>query len=234
MTGLILKALRADDYVFTVVSKERVNDHFHRIRFSGEGFLAGHPWYPTMWVRLWIPKSGAASADDDEGTLVQRGYTIVEPDGDEFTIEFAVHDGPAPRWAVDAEPGDTIGATLMGSNFDFPETPPTEYVLVGDAASLPAINSLLDAANAPARVFLEYQHEQERELPVRGGEVTWVPRTDRGAGLVDAVAAAGVRPDAFVWVAAESRATRESVKAAKRQATLAKTHVKSQAYWLDR
>ncbi|MDF0530943.1 siderophore-interacting protein [Tsukamurella sp. 8F] len=232
--GLILKALRADDYVFTVRDTEKVNEHFHRVRFTGGGFLAAHPWYPTMWVRLWIPKSGEATPGDDDGTLVQRGYTIVDPDGDAFTIEFAMHDGPAPRWAADAQPGDTIGATLMGSKFAFPESPPSEYVLVGDAASLPAMNSLLDHANAPARIFLEYQHDDERTLPVRGDDVTWVARTDRGAGLVAAVEAAKVPADAFVWVAAEARATRESVKAAKRQAVLPKTHVKSQAYWMER
>ena len=35
--------------------------------------------------------------------------------------------------------------TLLGSSFELPEPAPAGYVLVGDTASLPAINSLLEA-----------------------------------------------------------------------------------------
>ncbi|GAB3131393.1 siderophore-interacting protein [Tsukamurella serpentis] len=235
VSGLILKAMRADDYVFTVIRTEHVNDHYHRIRFDGGAFLTENPWFPTMWVRLWIPKSGEASTDADEGSLAQRGYTIVDPEGSEFSIEFAVHDGPAPRWAVDAEPGDRIAATMMGSDLTVPESPaPSEYVLVGDTASIPAINSLVDSAGVPCRVFLEYQHIAEREIPVRGASVTWVPREDRGATLVSTVTTASIPRDAFLFVAAESRATREITRAAKRDLGLPKDRIKSQAYWLQR
>lgn len=235
VTGLILKAMRADDYVFTVLSTEAVSEHYHRIRFDGGTFLLNNPWFPTMWVRLWVPKSGEATTDADEGNLVQRGYTIVDPKGSEFTIEFAMHDGPAPRWARDAQPGDRIAATMMGSDLSIPEDPaPSEYVLVGDAASIPAINSLIDTADRPCRVFLEFQHAAERELPVRTENVTWVPREGRGSTLVSTVARAGIPSDAFLFVAAETKATREITKAAKKDFGLLKERIKSQAYWMQR
>lgn len=235
VTGLILKAMRADDYVFTVLATEAVSEHYHRIRFDGGTFLLNNPWFPTMWVRLWVPKSGAATTDEGEGSLVQRGYTIVAPEGTEFSIEFALHDGPAPRWALDAEPGDRIAATMMGADLTIPDDPaPSEYVLVGDAASLPAINSILETAQAPCRVYLEYQHDAERELPVHGEAVTWVPREDRGATLVAAVTGDGIASGAFLFVAAETRATREITRAAKRDFGLPKERIKSQAYWLQR
>lgn len=234
VTGLILKAMRADDYVFTVIGNEAVNEHYQRIRFAGGDFLTTNGWYPTMWVRLWVPKSGLAAVDPDAGDLVQRGYTIIEPDGGEFAIEFALHEGPAPRWARAARPGDQIAATLMGSEFAFPDTPPSEYVLIGDTASLPAINSVLARADAPTRVFLEYQHDSETRLPVHGTDVTWVPRRGRGAELVESVRRAKVSPRAFAFVAAESKATRETVKLLKRDCGLTKSMIKSQAYWLDR
>ena len=99
--------------------------------------LGDRPLHPTMWIRMWF-------ADDDK--LHQRGYTLVDPDpeADTVDIEFALHDGVASRWAKDAQPGDTIEVTVLGSNFALPEPPPAGYVIVGDTASLPAINSLLD------------------------------------------------------------------------------------------
>ena len=64
-----------------------------------------------------------------------------------------MHDGVASRWAQDARPGDTIEATMLGSNFTLPEPAPKGYVIVGDTASLPAINSLLTAiGDSPAQV----------------------------------------------------------------------------------
>ncbi|KXO99585.1 siderophore-interacting protein [Tsukamurella pseudospumae] len=235
VTGLILKAMRADDYVFTVLGAEAVSEHYHRVRFDGGEFLQRNPWFPTMWVRLWIPKSGTATTDEDAGDLAQRGYTIIEPEGSEFTIEFAIHDGPAPRWALDAAPGDRIAATMMGADLTIPEHPaPSEYILVGDAASIPAINSILGTAAVPCRVFLEYQHDGERDLPVHADHVTWIARENRGAALVSAVLAAGLPSDAFLFVVAETRATREITRTAKRDLGLAKDRIKSQAYWLDR
>ncbi|MCT6647215.1 siderophore-interacting protein, partial [Enterococcus faecalis] len=77
----------------------------------------------------------------------QRGYTLVNPDPVAGTtdIDFALHDGLATRWAQDAKPGDTLEVTLLGSSFELPVPAPAGYVLVGDTASLPAINSLLAA-----------------------------------------------------------------------------------------
>ena len=96
-----------------------------------------------------IPSRGFQGA-----VLNQRGYTLVDPnpEADTVDIEFELHDGVAPRWAQDARPGDTNEVTVMGSNFTLPERAPKGHVIVGDTASLPAINSLLTAiGNTPAR-----------------------------------------------------------------------------------
>ena len=81
------------------------------------GMLTDRPLHPTMWIRMWF-------ADGDK--LHQRGYTLVDPDpaADTVDIEFAMHDGVASRWAQDAQPGDTIEATVLGSNFTLPEPAP--------------------------------------------------------------------------------------------------------------
>src|SRR6476660_5954639 len=144
--GAVLKLLRASDYQLTVTGCRELSPHYLRLSFQAGSLLTDRPLHPTMWIRMWF-------ADGDK--LHQRGYTLVDPDpeADTVDIEFAMHDGVASRWAQDARPGDTIEATMLGSNFTLPEPAPKGYVIVGDTASLPAINSLLTAiGDSPAQV----------------------------------------------------------------------------------
>src|SRR5436309_6327097 len=134
--GAVLKLLRAGDYQLTVTGRRELSPHYLRLSFDAGGLLTDRPLHPTMWIRMWF-------ADGDKQH--QRGYTLVDPnpEADTVDIEFALHDGVASRWAQHARPGDTIEVTVLGSNFTLPEPAPKGYVIVGDTASLPAINSLL-------------------------------------------------------------------------------------------
>jgi NADPH-dependent ferric siderophore reductase len=64
-------------------------------------------------------------------------------------------------------------------------------VIVGDTASLPAINSLLTAiGDIPARVILEAGHDDDKQLAVaRSADVVWVDRKKSDEALVQAVSA---------------------------------------------
>ena len=173
----------------------------------------------------------------DGDKLHQRGYTLVNPDpvADTVDIEFALHDGVASRWAEQAQPGDTIEVTVLGSNFALPEPQPAGYVIVGDTASLPAINSLLSAiGDAPAQVFLEAAHDDDKHLPVaRNAEVTWVDRRDAGAALVQTVEAAAFdAADHFGWVACDNRTTRAVAKVLRETYKIPRKSIKAQAYWV--
>ncbi|MFI6171704.1 siderophore-interacting protein [Nocardia sp. NPDC051052] len=226
--GLILKAWRAEDYRLTVTSTETVTDKFVRLGFAAGGLLADHPVHPTQWVRLWIPNG------DKEH---QRGYTLVDPDpaADRFWIEFAIHNGPAAEWARNATVGAEIDASVLGSDFQLPEEMPSEFIVFGDTASLPAINSLLDAiGDTPARVWLEWQYESDTTLPVRNKphhQVTWVQRIDNGRLLREQAHEISCAKDAYGWVACDGHTTRSIVKALKTTHGLPKTAVKSRAYW---
>ncbi len=144
LTGALVKLWRGGDYELTVTGRTEVTPNYLRLHFTGKELLSDRPLHPTMWVRGWFP-DGAKSH--------QRGYTLVNPDPEAGTvdIDFAMHDGLATRWAKLAEPGDTLEVTVLGSNFTMPEPAPAGYVIVGDAASLPAINSLLEAIGDVAR-----------------------------------------------------------------------------------
>ena len=232
--GAVLKLYRAKDYTFTVLGSEPVTDHFQRVRVSGGGLLAHHELHPTMWVRLWF--------DHPEGKAHQRAFTLVDADveADEFTLEFAIHDGVASRWALAAQPGDTIEASLQGSALTLPSPAPAAYVIAGDTASLPAINSLLDAiGDVDAHVYLEWVHESDRTLPLRSrsrDQVTWVQRERSGEALVEAVAKApgeiGVDASSlYGWAACDAASTRALTKVFKETYGLPKTSIKTLGYW---
>src|SRR6202012_3424277 len=133
--GAVMKLMGAGDYRLMVTDRREISPRYVRLGFDDGGMLAGHTVHPTMWIRLWF-------ADGH-----QRAYTLVNPDPTTGVVdlEFALHDGSASEWARNAQVGDTIGATVMGSKFAIPDPPPMGYVIVGDTSSLPAINSLLNA-----------------------------------------------------------------------------------------
>jgi NADPH-dependent ferric siderophore reductase len=226
--GAVLKLMRAGDYQLTVTGWQEISPHFLRLSFAAGGMLADRPLHPTMWIRMWF-------ADGEKQH--QRGYTLVNPDpqSDTVDIDFALHDGIASRWAQNAQPGDTIEVTVLGSNFTLPEPPPAGYVIVGDTASLPAINSLLDAiGDTPARVFLEAGHDDDKELPVaRSAGVVWVDRKNAGEALVQAVSSTAFdAPDHFGWVACDNRTTRAVAKVFREEYSIPRKSIKAQAYWV--
>jgi NADPH-dependent ferric siderophore reductase len=228
--GLLVKAWGGNDYRLTVTSTEHVTDKYVRLGFTAGGLLADHPVHPTQWIRCWFP-------DGESGKLQQRGYTLVDPgpEGDRCAIEFALHDGLAARWAQNASVGDELDVSVLGSNFQLPESTPGEYLIFGDTASLPAINSLLDAiGDTPARVWLEWQHESDTTIPLRNKphhQVTWLQRIDDGRLLREAAQELTCPAEAFAWVACDGHTTRSIVKSFKTTHNLPKTAIKSQAYW---
>jgi NADPH-dependent ferric siderophore reductase len=224
--GVLVKLWRGGDYELTVTGRTEITPNFLRLHFSGPELLTERSIHPTMWVRGWFP---------DGSRSHQRGYTLVNPDPEAGTldIDFAMHDGVATRWAREAQAGDTLEVTVLGSDFAIPEPAPAGYVIVGDTASLPAINSLLAAiGDAPAQVFLESAHDDDRELPTGRAHVIWVDREGDGGALVDAVAAAAFdAPHHFGWVACDNRTTRAVAKVLRDDYKIPRKSVKARAYW---
>lgn len=228
-SGAVVKVWRGEDYELTVTGRSALTPNYLRLHFAGRELLADRPPHPTMWVRGWFP-DGAKSH--------QRGYTLVNPDPAAGTvdIDFAMHDGLATRWAQTAKVGDVLEVTVLGSSFSLPDPAPAGYVVAGDTASLPAINSLLSAiGDAPATVFLEASHDDDRDLPVTaapGAEITWIDRTPDGGALADAVAAAAFdAPNHFGWVACDNRTTRAVAKILREDYRIPRKSTKAQAYW---
>jgi NADPH-dependent ferric siderophore reductase len=233
--GVVLKLFRGKDFEFTVTGAEQVTEHFRRVSLTDGGMLGMTGTHPTMWVRLWFGNAGKPH---------QRAYTLVDPDpaAGTFSMEFALHEGSASGWARAAKAGDTIEATLQGTGFTVPDPLPSRLVAIGDPASLPALNSLLDAMpGVPATVWFETTHEDDHELPVRLDpavhELRRVPRLERGAHLVDEVRAAlpellgDDRAGAFVWIACDTATTRALTAFARKELGLPKDRVSALGYW---
>ncbi|GAA3397026.1 siderophore-interacting protein [Streptomyces roseoviridis] len=232
--GVVLKLLRGRDFTFTVTGAEQVTEHYRRVRFTDGGLLAAADVHPTMWVRLWF---------DHDGKPHQRAYTLVDPDPGTgtFALEFALHDGVASRWARTCAPGDTLDATLQGTGFTAPDPAPGRLLLVGDAASLPAVNSLLDAfPGTPATLWFETAHASDAQLPLRLDgelhEVRRVPRRDAGAALVARVrqelpALVAASPDPYVWIACDTATTRTLAAYVRKELALPKDRVHALGYW---
>lgn len=236
--GVVLKLLRAKDFTFTVTGAEQVTEHFRRVRMTDGGLLAaaGESLHPTMWVRLWF-----AAAD---GKPHQRAYTLVDPDpaAGTFALEFALHDGVASDWARRAAPGDTIEATVQGTGFTAPAPAPARLLVIGDAASLPAVNSLLDSfPDTPATVWFETQHASDAGLPLRAHadrhEVRRVERgASEGAALAERVRAElpdllGEPGSAYVWLASDTATTRALATWLRKDLSVPKQRVNALGYW---
>jgi NADPH-dependent ferric siderophore reductase len=100
---------------------------------------------------------------------------------------------------------------------------------------VPALNSLLDAADVPATIWLEYAHDDEKGLPLRTRahqSVTWVPRESGGRQLVDTVVAElPQRDDAWYWVACEAASTRAIAKHVRTDLGVDKQRLSALGYW---
>ncbi|MER6393238.1 siderophore-interacting protein [Streptomyces sp. NPDC059382] len=235
--GVVLKLMGAKDFTFTVTGAEDVTANYRRVHLSDGGLLAaaGESIHPTMWVRLWF---------QSEGKPHQRAYTLVDPDPatGTFTLEFALHDGVASDWARAARPGDTIEASIQGTGFTAPAPEPERLLVIGDPASLPAINSLLDAyPRTPATIWFETQHACDTDLPVRlDPDRHDIRRVERGAGaganLVEQVKAqlpelVADPASAYVWLACDAATTRALTAYLRKDLALPKQRVNGLGYW---
>jgi NADPH-dependent ferric siderophore reductase len=227
--GVVLKLFRGKDFTFTVTGSEQVTERYRRVHFSDGGLLEAIGVHPTMWVRLWF---------DNDGKPHQRAYTLVDPEVEKgtFSLEFALHDGVASDWSRKAQTGDTIEATLQGTGFEMPDPLPERLLVIGDPASLPAMNSLLSAApEVPATIWFETTHDADRELPFRTGdhhELRTIPRNDLVEGVTaDLPKLIGDPARTFVWIACDTVTTRTLTSYVTKDLAVPRNRVKALGYW---
>lgn len=195
----------------TVRDKSRVTPNMIRIQFGGSDLADFVSLAPDDHVKLFIP----APVGEPE----RRDYTPRQFDraAGTLVVDFAVHDaGPATRWAIDAQPGDTLdiggprGSAVVSPTFDW-------WLLIGDETALPAIGRRVEELPTGARVMsLVAVTDPSEEQTFETGadhQALWVhrplDRADDPAPLLAALQTIS-RPqgDGFVWIAAEARIAR--------------------------
>ena len=229
---LVIKAMGSKQTTLTVLEKERLTPHFQRILVDCGSLLSEVDIHPTMWLRLWF---------DNHGSSHQRAFTLVDPDPEAGTawLEFSLHEGIASDWARTVEPGQTIEASLLGSKYDWcqedpsPESNWEKTLIVGDMASLPAINSLLDyIGDSPATVILEYVHSDDLQVPVRLSSNQKLIRCLRGSDKCEKELLARVtEPNQRIWIALEAGTTRSLVKKLRHEYGVTKSTMSALGYW---
>ncbi len=88
--------------------------------------------------------------------------------------------------------------------------------------------------DAPAQVFLEADHDDDKELPVApGADITWVDRNNAGQALLEVVRSAAFDAgDYFGWVDCAYRTTPAAAKALREDFGIPRKSIKAQAYWV--
>lgn len=231
--GVMNRAYGARDHEVTVTATELIAPSLRRIWLLAPNLLNDGVVAPTAYLRFWFPEA------DGVGTEHQRAYTILNPDlrSGSFAIDMVLHEpaGPASAWAKRAAPGMTVQATSLGSTrFDLPSELPAGYLLIGDAASIPAINSILATlpADTPAEVVLEAHTADDELIPITQhprSNVRWVPRRGE-TSLAEAIEARDWS-DWYVWTAPESGSLKHLRARLRDEFGFPKSEVHAQAYW---
>ncbi|KFU77996.1 ATP-binding cassette, subfamily B, IrtA [Amycolatopsis lurida] len=231
--GAVMRGFGARDHEATVVETEEITPRFVRVRFVSPTLFEDVVVEPTAWLRFWFP--------DPEGgtTEFQRAYTLTEadPEAGTFAIDVVLHEpaGPASRWLREARPGAKVPVMSLGSSsFSVPAEPPAGYLLIGDSASIPAINAILAVvpAEIPIELYLEEHDETDRLIPL--GEharltVHWAPRLD----ATSLAAAIETRDwsDWQAWIATEAGSFKHLKTRLRETFGFPKSEVHGRAYW---
>lgn len=231
--GAVLRGFGARDHEVEVTGSIRLAPDFLRVRMTSPTLFQDAVALPTAWLRFWFPDPAGSS------TEFQRAYTITEANetSGDFAVDFVLHEpaGPASQWAVQATPGQTISVTSLGSStFEVPDEPPAGYLLVGDSASIPAINGILATvpSDVPIELYLEQHSDNDLLIPLTPHPMVrtqWVPRTDANA-LATAIEARDWS-DWSSWLAPES-STLKHVRARLREFGFPKSEMHARAYWI--
>ncbi|MDO3646581.1 ABC transporter ATP-binding protein/permease [Nocardia mangyaensis] len=230
---MVLNAFGVQYHTATVSGTEQLTPRMRRVWLSAPTLLADIDIEPTAWLRMWFPDDKGSDAE------FQRGYTIAEVDPDtvgRFAVDFVLHEpaGPASAWALNVTGGETIEVTSFGSRgFSVSEDPPAGYLLIGDSASVPAINTILAAVphQVAVEVYLEQHHDDDLLMALVHhplARVHWVPRTSEES----LASALEVRDwsNWYAWMGPESKALKH-LRARVKEFGFPKSDVYAQAYW---
>lgn len=226
-----------------VTRVEQLSPRMVRVTFTGDD-LATFAWNgPAAHIKLIFPEDGQHEAlmpePDGPRSTRMRTYTPrrFDPAIPELDVEFVLHgDGPAASWAAQAQPGQVLILGGPGPNYQIdPEA--DWFLLAGDDAALPAIETILEALppQARARVLLEVadEHEQRPLSTAAQLEITWLRRGDQAdMALEEAVRVAQLPAgNGRIYVGCEAAAMRRIRRHLLQERGLDPAAIVTRGYW---
>lgn len=238
LQGVMMRGFGARDHEVTVLGTERLAPHCVRIRMVSPTVFEDSSTDPTSWLRFWFP--------DPEGsdTEFQRAYTISEadPETGHFAVDVVLHEpaGPASTWAATVEPGATVAVMVMGSKgFSVPdavEDRPAGYLLIGDAASQPAINGIIGAVpqDIPIELYLEEHHDDDALIPLAEHPRLTVHRVaHRDTESLAAAIESRDWSNWYAWAGPEAGVLKHLRTRLRDEFGFPKQEIHAQAYWTE-
>jgi NADPH-dependent ferric siderophore reductase len=227
-----------------VTRVEQLSPRMVRVTFTGDD-LGAFAWNgAAAHIKLIFPEEGQAEPPmpqpDGPRSTRMRTYTPhrFDPVVPELDVEFVLHgDGPASNWAAQAKVGQAL--ILAGPGPSYQIDPEADwFLLVGDDAALPAIETILDAlpAEARVRVLLEVADaHEERLLPSAAQlDITWLHRGAQPAdtALEHAVHATDLPAvNRRIYVGCEAAAMRRIRKHLLQERGLDPATIVTRGYW---
>lgn len=239
-------------FAVTLTRREQLSDNFFRLTFSGPDLTEFADTCLDQRIKLVFGTDAqldeAAAAESwldwwrdqpNETRPVMRTYTarFVRREAAELDVDFVTHgtDGPASRFALEAQLGDRL--VIVGAYADHPEADTqglawrrdgaSSVLLVGDETAQPAIANILRSlpAHVTGAAFIEVPSPGDAMVMDTAAEVavTYLPRSaadERGSLLTDAV---------FAWTDARASEGEAGSSEAAAPATAGATGVRTPA-----
>jgi NADPH-dependent ferric siderophore reductase len=171
-----------------------------------------------------------------------RTYTIRNHRPGEIDVDFVVHDGGvAANWAGHAHVGDELGLNAPKELYNLPANA-THQVLIADEPALPAALRIaeLSAGQVTTHIVCEVRNAQNKIEPsMPGTRYTWLQGSGNGARpsqLAHIVRTLDLDSSGttYVWVAGETRMTREIRTYLRKTLGLPNPAYKVVGYWTDK
>lgn len=233
---------------------EQLSPLMRRIIFTGDDLHDFSSAAADDHVKLFFPLPGQDTPvlpDVDTGgrpvrsaspAVIKRDYTprFFNPETNELAIEFVLHgDGPAATWAVQAQPGQTLGIGGPKGSFVVSENY-AHYLLIGDQTALPAIARRLkempDGANVTAMIEVADAKEERPLASKANASIIWLPRNGVEAGkstvLQEALKSYSLpSDDLHAWIGAEIETARQLRTLLIEEKGMTRDHIRAAGYW---
>jgi NADPH-dependent ferric siderophore reductase len=215
-----------------------------RVTFQGDD-LATFVWSgPAAHIKILFPEPGEdvvpEITPDGPRQATMRTYTPrrFDPETKSLVVDFVLHgEGPASTWAAQAKPGQQLVIWGPGRGYEI-DTTADWYVLAGDDAALPAIETLLEAIPSATHVnvFLEVVSPAEQRVLPGNADVRWFARgsdpKDAGSALLEAFAEfTWPGGNGRVYIGCEADAMRRIRREVIASSELAPERVVGRGYW---